>query len=105
MTRITFTKNWNNKLNCNYFTTIRKDTGYHTQFVGKQYDVILKEKPFCKAKLDRVIQLKDMCDSYLDAILKIDTALEREDSEKLFKRFGYSPRECVLLCFRKEAKE
>ena len=101
MPRITFSKNWNNKLNCEYFTTIRKDTGYHSRFLGKEYDIILNGKPFCKATLDRAIQIKGMEDSYLDIILKIDTAMTRYDAEMLFRKFGYSPRDCILLGFRR----
>jgi len=46
---IKFSYNWNNKLNCNFFTTIRKVNPLHK--VGEIYDIYVNETSFFKAKI------------------------------------------------------
>jgi len=42
MDQINFSYNWNNKLDCKYFTSIRKSNRYK---VGERYEVSLKGRP------------------------------------------------------------
>lgn len=38
-----FNKNWNRKLDCEYFTTFRLDGSHHRK--GQVYDIVLNDKP------------------------------------------------------------
>jgi len=42
MDQINFSHNWNNKLDCKYFTSIRRSSRYK---VGERYEVSLKGRP------------------------------------------------------------
>lgn len=60
MSRVKFSRNWNNKLDCKFFTTLRLD---EDQFeIGKTYDIYLLEggdfKPYKRAKCVGVKRLK-----------------------------------------------
>ena len=73
--KIPFSKNWNNKLMCDSFTTFRLwEQRKYEYYLGHQsdlFDVILKKKFFRTAKLIRVetMDLRTAADlySYLDA--------------------------------------
>lgn len=61
--RIDFSKNWNNKLLCSVFTTIRP--AYKKYSVEDVFDIRIDEKFFCYAKVlkSEVISLKDIIKS------------------------------------------
>lgn len=78
MSRIKFIKNWNNKLNCDYFTSVRlkteKNLGYYHGGLNEEWDVLLNDVNFGKASLVS-ISIKALTDftyieTYLDAGLK-----------------------------------
>lgn len=46
---IKFSYNWNNKLNCNFFTTIRKVNPMHK--IGEVYQIMINETPVFTAKI------------------------------------------------------
>ena len=53
--KIKFTHNWNNKLSCKFFTTIRKFSKekkeYYRKYYNATFDVLLNDKKVCEAKL------------------------------------------------------
>lgn len=70
MISITFTKNWNNKLASDYFTTIRiwNPTKYRT---GNDAQIVLNGKGICNARIldTKKLKFKNINDwiAYLDA--------------------------------------
>jgi hypothetical protein len=57
---IKFSYNWNNKLNCNFFTTIRKRNNYYV--AGDIYKVFCNEKFCFEAKIIHIstLQIADL---------------------------------------------
>jgi hypothetical protein len=55
MNQIKFSHNWNNKLNCNFFTTIRGYTEqkliYYKNNIRGDFEIILKNKLHCISRL------------------------------------------------------
>lgn len=80
--KIKFSTNWNNKLDCNYFTTIRlfgKKYG-----IGKTFEIVLKENHLCNAIVQDMIVTKM---EYLnDFNCFLDTGYSKEETEKIFKK-------------------
>lgn len=68
MKTLKFSKNWNNKLECDYFTTIRLDASFQ---IGEEVQVLLKGEHFCFAriKLKKHIHIDKVNDwiGFLDA--------------------------------------
>lgn len=74
---ISFSKNWNKKLDCDFFTTVRlfeeNKEKYYLKNRGKSFDVLLNGKKYCSAKLvmveesflEHIVDLEFLC--YLDA--------------------------------------
>ena len=92
-----FTNNWNNKLNCSYFTTIRKYTSqkfkYYESKLNKVDAIYIKNVIFCRAKLVRI----DICKlSEINIMLKI---IDTGTSEylKVFDWFGLKDDDKVML--------
>ena len=75
MKQINFFYNWNNKLDCNAFPTLRLSQSYS---IGEIYEVLLKKKIICTA------QIVDIKEFYLH---EINNYIAYLDS-------GYSPDEC-----------
>src|SRR6218665_1822071 len=74
-----FSYNWNRKLNCKAFTTIRlHNPGKYA--VGHSYEIFLKEKYHCHAKCIelKVFKMKDLNNymAYLDTGYNKETTLE-----------------------------
>ena len=86
MEQIIFSKNWNNKLNCIAFTTIRlrNDKKY---FAGAEYEVILKEgKRTTNKGKHTVIGLKHVKLKELDGFTCLmDTGMPLEDTINLIR--------------------
>ena len=102
MNRIKFSHNWNNKLNNEYFTTIRKYTDakfdYYKDKVGEVFSVLLKGKEICKAELISV-EMKNF-DNIPEALFIIDTGTETY--KNVFGMFGIVDTDIVIiLVFRK----
>lgn len=108
---IKFMENWNNKLNCSYFTTIRLYTkekfNYYTDNLGNKFNVLLQGKKYCKAILIGRYEwtLKEVFAyhfNYLDAGLDIGNFI------KLMRGFYRKKKEwkewdtkVILLIFKK----
>lgn len=85
MKEITFSYNWNKKLDCRCFTTLRLSDNYK---VGQQYKVILKSGKDVTAKgVAQIVEIKRLSlDQINNFIAHIDT--------------GYSVKECIEIIAR-----
>lgn len=104
--KISFSHNWNNKLDNKIFTTIRGHTAgkaeYYHRSVNHLFDVELNKEVYAEAKLISVSINKLCLLPY--HILALDTGLTRlADIQELFRRFklGWHD-QCLLLLFEKK---
>ena len=103
MTTIKFSHNWNKKLNCDLFTTIRKSKGYWKQHIGELIDVELEGAVCGKAELIDVDTMKFRDVSQL--VVELDTGMVGADSIWLFKKFGIIQDTDVDILIFKKVKE
>lgn len=86
---IRFSKNWNNKLALEYFTTARLHTesklGYYLNNVNKDFDVLCGKEKVSMAELVDVIvyAIKDLPQFFC----YIDGAMNKEEFYKLMEKF------------------
>ena len=104
MNRIKFSHNWNNKLDNNIFTTIRRYTDekrrYYNAQVGKPFISILndKEHSICELLGTEVRILKDLT----EGLVCVDTGQTYEEALKTFKKFNCSrDTEVIILTFKR----
>lgn len=96
-----FTKDWNNKLSCEYFTTIRK---FPTSYVeGEYYKVYVNKVHSFNAKL---MSVEIAVIAELPAgLICVDTGYSLNESYKLFRSFGIDTTSvevnCVVLTFKR----
>ena len=96
---IKFSHNWNDgKLNCHFFTTIRKPDvfTYYSSRVGDRFNVMLDGKFFCTSTL--VDATLTSIDKITPELLVLDTGTK--DYKKLFEKFNVVDA-CVLLLFER----
>ena len=86
MTQIKFSHNWNNKLNCTIFSTIRKSKDYWYTQQNKPIEIMLNGVSMGTATLYKLIVLKFK--DIRPATIEIDTGMEYNKALKLFKNFG-----------------
>lgn len=82
MERINFSTNWNRKLNCEYYTTIRLFSSKYK--VGNSYTIFQVEKYLHQAKAVHitVIKLADIT----DPMAYVDTGYNAEKTKAIFKK-------------------
>lgn len=83
MKQIKFSKNWNNKLSCPVFTTIR-----HASFsyeVGKPVQIFLNDRHLFDAVVEKVSFFA--FNSIPAEILMTDTGMKPEEAFKVFQKF------------------
>lgn len=100
---VNFSENWNNKLDCKYFTTIRKGYNYR---VGETYIIAVGNDPKGKAKLI------EKCEVSFETLrttifglmlLAFDTGYYGEKAVKLFNNFGIADdTDVTVLLFEME---
>jgi len=87
MNTIKFSYNWNNKLNCNCFTTIRIANNKYK--VGETYDIYLKDKLLFKAQ---IIEIKPFrLDQINEFIARLDTGYSKQETTEIIKRMYKNP--------------
>lgn len=104
MNTIQFSHNWNNKLDNNIFTTIRKWTpekeDFYDRKIGHIFEVQLKNKRYGDAEL---IHAEKIDYQDLEYYLKIlDTGLsEKKEQDGIFQNFGIdtSKDKVIVLTF------
>ena len=105
MNEINFKHNWNNKLNCPIFTTIRKHNRnkemYYQNQIGNEFKIMLNNKLMGIAVLREVLTITFM--NIPKTILRADTGyFEMGKIDMIFKRFGIAdPDEILILTFER----
>ena len=79
---IKFSTNWNNKLNCNYFTTIRLMSKKYQ--VSKIFNIELKNQHHCKSIVVNMIYLK--LNDLNDFNCYLDTGYSVDETKNIFKK-------------------
>jgi len=101
MKNIKFFKNWNQKLCCDIFSTIRRSTlekaEYYRGAVGEVFEVMLEKKHYCYARLFQVIPHSSLrC--IPNGILMLDVGTsDVKELEKVFKKFGVTWRQTPVM--------
>lgn len=108
--QIKFGKNWNNKLECDYFTTIRlltKDKAlYYNENRGLAFNVMLKDEKHSEAVLVGLdaLRLKDIP----EWLIATDAALDVTQFKRLMYRMYHGKKEwfgeltqMLILIFKK----
>ncbi len=75
---INFSYNWNNKLNNNYFTTLRKSINYQ---VGGYYQVMLKKEKISKVEVIKRIKLSYA--QLTDVFCFLDTGYSADETRNI----------------------
>ncbi len=83
LSAIPFSQNWNNKLTCQVFTTIRLHNPGKYQ-VGRKYNIILSSKKLCEAAIVSIKVIR--IDQINDWVSLIDTALQPEDFKAMLRK-------------------
>ena len=98
MDEIRFSNNWNNKLDCNAFTTIRIASKKYV--VGHEYEIITPTKRFT----GKVIQIKNFwLHNMNDYIAYLDTGYNTKDCTDILRRmyqtvdFQKTPLSLILI--------
>ena len=100
MKNIKFQHNWNRKLDCDVFTTIRRHTQakeeYYRDSVGEEFEVLLNGVIYCYARLENMY-----CDRLINspnAMLMVDTgATSAYSAYEVFGRFGLNGDSQVIV--------
>ena len=102
MNRLEFNYNWNNKLQCKVFTTIRLDNPKYTE--GVKYDIVLKGESLGNAEIIGVKKmfLKDIN----EYIAGIDTGYSEEECKniimKMYPNYDFSNKKLVFILLKYE---
>ena len=85
MNQIKFSKNWNDKLRCDYWTTIRLYTRekaiYYTGNIEQDFNVVINGRKYCEARLVGVC-FTALC-TIPEHLTYTDAAMNRQDFTKL----------------------
>lgn len=109
MNKISFSHNWNNKLDQKIFTTIRKYNlnkwNYYKGQEGKDFTVLLKNNVHCIVTLINVET--DKLGMLPKGLICSDTGNIVDKAMDIFKRFGIAKQEevIVLTFVRRENEE
>lgn len=103
--QVKFSHNWNNKLDNDVFTTIRRYTPekyrYYMSSVGETFDVVLKEKLYNTAILEGLFVAEKFSDIH-DCIIMLDTGMtDPPKFNGLFANFGIKVEtKSIILVFK-----
>lgn len=104
MEKLTFSTNWNNKLECKCFSTIRiYNPSKH--FRGNQFDVFLQRK--YKGKVVVLGVIKTYLDKLNDYVCYLDTGYNKAETIDLFKKIykskniDFSKKQITILLLQK----
>ena len=106
MAKISFSHNWNNKLDCTTFTTLRRYTPnkfrYYKDLVGKDLDLVLQDEPYGMVNLLAVDT--ELFRRIPRITLRVDTGITDVDEiNSLFRNFGINgDTQVLILTFKKK---
>lgn len=95
MTDIPFSFNWNNKLQCNAFTTIRPQASKYK--VGEKYNILLKGKLLGIAEIKEIKLVK--FDQFNNFIAYIDTGYSLEEMKDILRKMYRENAETITYQF------
>lgn len=103
METINFSYNWNNKLQCHYYTTLRINSPRFRE--NNMYDIILKGKKIHDGRIIKITLLSlDKINEYIGGL---DTGYSAEDCKniltKMYKNIDLSKEIICLLLIRNES--
>ncbi|QAA81388.1 hypothetical protein EI546_06440 [Aequorivita sp. H23M31] len=103
MKTINFSYNWNNKLECKAYTTLRLENPSKYK-VGEVYDVTLKDEVLHTAtivdiKILRLDQLNDYI-AYLDTGYNLDEC--RNIIKRMYSKVDFSTKKLAFILLRKQ---
>ena len=107
MNTINFNENYNNKLDCRFFTTIRKKTPKHMEkYMGglkEEWSILLKGKEYCTARIVDIRTFPSLYAIHFLPLLELDTGRNRGEAISLFERYGIDRLndEVIVLTFRR----
>jgi len=105
-----FGANFNNKLQCDFFTVIRKEKeglyDYYTQFINKEFQIRLKGRDLCRAILEDAVRYK--MEDLTPALLSMDCgelaySMNGCPADNLYKKFGIEPTDHIILLLMKRS--
>lgn len=104
MEKLTFSTNWNSKLECNCFTTIRL-YNLAKHFQGNQFEIFLQKKFKSKALVLGTVITK--LDKLSDYVCYLDTGYNKEQTKEIFRKMYphidfKQQKICILLLQRIE---
>lgn len=101
MEQIKFSQNWNNKLDCNCFTTIRLFSKKYIK--NKTFEIVLKDKVLFQAESVEVYKIS--IDKLNDYICFLDTGYSKEETIEIFKKMyssvDFSTQMLALILLKK----
>lgn len=102
MEKLEFSTNWNNKLDCKCFTTIRIfNSSKH--WVGNKFEVFLQKKYKIKVEVLSVGVIK--INSLTDYICYLDTGYSRVETieilKKMYPQIDFSKKHLTILLLKK----
>lgn len=80
---INFSYNWNNKLNCKAFTTIRLRNANKYQ-IGKEYNILLKKQLLKSAIIEDIKTI--YYNQINEFIARVDTGYSAEETKNILKK-------------------
>lgn len=80
---INFSYNWNNKLNCKAFTTIRLKNVNKDQ-IGKEYNILLKKQLLKSAIIEDIKTI--YFNQINEFIARVDTGYSAEETKNILKK-------------------
>ena len=101
MEQIKFTYNWNNKLDCNFFTTIRLQSKKFEK--NKNFEIVLKNQVHCKVVIVDmwICKINDL----KDFVCYLDTGYNNKETINMFKKMysgvDFTQTNMVLLLLKK----
>lgn len=105
---LSFSRNWNNKLDCQYFSTIRRDGGTGWYQLGKQFAVELKLSSYAPARtmgVARVTKLVSITAEQInDSIAFLDAGMPADQLRgmlgSMYQKYGplHEQRFLYLVC-------
>jgi hypothetical protein len=102
MEKLEFSTNWNNKLDCKCFTTIRL-YNHAKHFNGNQFEVYLRKKYSAKVEVIALSLLK--LSQLSDYVSYLDTGYNREETKailvKMYPHIDFTKRHLVVLLLKK----
>lgn len=95
MSQIEFSRNWNNKLNCFVFTTIRPSNP-NRYVLSQTYDILLNKSKLKQCKIIKINRVTG--DKLTDYVCYLDTGYDSQATRQILSRM-YSNQDINTMSF------